>query len=394
MKILRVIASMKPENGGPCQGLRNMIPALNEIGVYNEVVCFDETDASYLGTDPFPVHPLGLPKGPYAYSKELDGWLQENMSRFDAVVIHGLWLYNSYGTYRAWKKFKKANIKYPKLYVMPHGMLDPYFQKAKERRVKALRNKVFYSLLEKRVINNSNGILFTCQQELILAREPFKPYEPKAELNVGYGIQPAMPRVSDMDDAFYEQCSSLSRNVPYLLFLSRVHHKKGVDLLIAAYRKLQVKFDMPHLVIAGPGIDDTAYGQELKSMAAGLDTIHFAGMVKGNQKWGAFYNCEAFILPSHQENFGIAVVEAMACSKAVLITDKVNIWREIKEGNAGFVENDDLNGTIKLLEQWTALSTKEKKEMGQDAYKVYDTFFSVKHAALRLKTILEKQNDQ
>lgn len=387
MKILRVIASMNPEHGGPCQGIRNSIPALSAIGVYNEVVCFDSPDAGYLGSDSFVIHAIGPAKGPYAYCAALQPWLLENMQRFDAVIIHGLWLYNSYGTFKAWKKFKAANATAPKLFVMPHGMLDPYFQRAKERKVKAVRNWMFWKLFERKVINGATGILFTCQEELLLAREPFSPYKPKLELNIGYGIPSPAVFTDDMATAFKEKCPEVFGK-PYILFLSRIHNKKGVDLLVNAYNSLYNENNaIPALVIAGPGMD-TEYGRQIKAAAG--NNIYFSGMLSGSSKWGAFYGCEAFILPSHQENFGIAVVEAMACAKAVIISDQVNIWREIKEGNAGIVSKDTQEGTVTGLAQWLSLSDTEKEKMGKNAYNTFKKFFSVEQAALNLKTIFEK----
>lgn len=382
---------MNPEHGGPSQGIRNMVPGLQAIGVHNEVVCFDEPDSAYLSSSSFTIHAIGQGKGPYSYNANLATWLADNFSRFDAVVIHGLWQYNSYGTYRAWKKYRKSHSVYPKLYVMPHGMLDPYFQKAKERRIKALRNIVFYALFEGKVINNCNGVLFTCQQELLLAREPFSPYKPETELNIGYGIQPPPAyNAPVMDEAFYKACPALKKGTPYLLFLSRVHQKKGVDILINAYLAVREKMTLPALVIAGPGTE-TAYGKQLVAQASATAEIHFAGMLKGDSKWGAFYNCDAFILPSHQENFGIAVVEAMACNKAVLITDKVNIWREISDGKGGLVQNDDYNGVKALLTQWAGFTAEDKSQYGRNACAVYEEHFSVGHASQRLKEVLETQ---
>jgi len=386
MRILRVIASMNPENGGPCQGIRNSIPALQSLGVYNEVVCFDSPEAGYLGGDDFIINAIGPAKGPYTYCAALQPWLLKNMARFDAIIIHGLWLYNSYGTFKAWKHFKKQNANAPKLFIMPHGMLDPYFQRAKERRVKALRNWVFWKLFENKVVNNVTGVLFTCQEELLLARAPFAPYKPNAELNVGYGIPNPPVFESGMLTAFYQLCPEVA-NKPYILFLSRIHSKKGADLLVDAYNILYNKNNaIPALVIAGPGLD-TDYGKQLKDIAG--PNIYFPGMLSGNLKWGAFYGSEVFILPSHQENFGIAVVEAMACSKAVIISNQVNIWREIEAGNGGIVINDSQEGALSGLEQWVNLDEDKKVAMGKNAQNTFRKFFSVEQAALNLKTIFE-----
>ena len=130
MMILRIIVTMNPSYGGPCQGIRNSIPALKKLGIKNEVLCFDKPSIDYGLTDDFVIHKIGASVSPYAYNSKLSEWLLSNLARFDIVLIHGLWLHTSYGTFRTWNMFKKRNSVYPELYVMPHGMLDPYFQKA------------------------------------------------------------------------------------------------------------------------------------------------------------------------------------------------------------------------------------------------------------------------
>lgn len=383
MKILRIIASMAPKGGGPCQGIRNNIPAQECLGIQSEIVCFDALDSGFLLRETLKVHAIGPAKGPYAYCRNLENWLQKNLLRFDVVIIHGLWLYNSYGTYRIWQKFKTQNKKVPKLYVMPHGMLDPYFQKAKSRRLKAVRNWVFWKLIENKVINGADGILFTCEQEMLLARESFQPYFPKAEINIGYGVQlPPEPNANCALE-FLMKCPRVAGR-PYLLFLSRIHPKKGVDNLIKAYKKIRKEMqNVPDLVIAGPGMD-TKFGKTMRKLA-GDGCIHFPGMLEGPAKWGAFYGCKAFILPSHQENFGIAVVEALACKKAVLITNKVNINLEIENAGCGLVANDTLPGVSHLLEKWMKMPEREKNEMGEKAGELYGLQFGIGPAAVKFR---------
>src|SRR5690606_7615204 len=147
---------------------------------------------------------------------------------------------------------KKQGLSVPNVYVMPHGMLDPWFQRDKSRRIKALRNEIYWRLVEKKTVNKADGLLFTCQQELLLARETFKGYKPIQELNIGYGIQaPPVYIEQSMPPALADK--------PYWLFLSRIHPKKGVDLLIHAYEKLCLQNgSVPDLVIAGPTDNDYA----------------------------------------------------------------------------------------------------------------------------------------
>lgn len=379
---------MNPKSGGPCQGIRNSIPIQKRAGIYNEVVTLDEPGQDFLETDDFEIHALGPVKGPYAYCGALKKWLVENLHRFDIAIIHGLWLYNSYGTFKVWNDLKNRNKKVPELYVMPHGMLDPYFQKAKSRRIKALRNWIFWNLIENHVVNGADGLLFTCEQEMELAKKTFSRYRPKRTLNIGYGIL-SPPEIKESDFRnFLEKCSGLNKQ-PYLLFLSRIHPKKGVDLLINSYLKLKNEgYKLPNLVIAGPGLD-SSYGKEMLKLANDA-SIYFPGMLSGKIKWAAFYNCNAFVLPSHQENFGIAIVEALACKKAVLITNKVNVWREISYGNAGIISEDSPVGVYDMLKQWLLMTDKEKAEMSSNAFNVYREKFSAEKTGINMVSHITK----
>ncbi len=388
MKLLSVIASMDPVTGGPCQGLRNSIPEWEKIGIHVEVVSLDDPDAPFMDKDPFVIHALGKGKGPWNYHPNLMPWLLQNLDSYDKVIIHGLWLYHGYATRKALELYRKQHGHTLKYFVRTHGMLDPWFQRAKGREWKAIRNWFYWKLIEKNVVNESEGVLFTCEEELRLAREPFRPYQPKREINVGYGILPPPMYHPEMEKAFKTQCPTLGDS-PYLLFLSRIHVKKGVDLLVKVYLKLKSQgFTLPKLVISGPGLD-TPYGQQMMELASNEKDILFPGMLSGDAKWGALYGCEAFILPSHQENFGIAVVEALACGKPVLISNQVNIWREIEKEEAGIIAPDTEVGVQKQIEQWIGISKEERKVMQQRTIMTVSKHFSVVEAAKKMKAALE-----
>ncbi len=403
MKILHVITSMDPAQGGLCQAVRNMVPALADQGSISEVLSLDAPGSAFLGRDTFPVHAIGPAKGPYAFGAALKPWLLANFHRFDVVITHGLWQHNSAGTSGALAQYKKTNPgkPAPKHFVMPHGMLDPYFQKAPGRRLKAIRNVVFWKLFEGPVVNEADGVLFTCAQELMLARQPFRPYRPKRELDVGMGVEAPPQRHDGMAPTFLARCPQLGGR-PYLLFMSRLHEKKGVDLLIRAYVQMRAEQaknaalasvdEMPALVVAGPGLE-TPYGAELQALAASCPAdILFPGMLGGDAKWGALYGCEAFVLPSHQENFGIAVVEAMACGRPVLISNQVNIWRECEPG--GVIEDDTQSGTLNLLTKWMALSSGRRADLGIEARAAYERNFAVDEAARRLNSAIGPQRSE
>jgi len=385
IKILHVLPDMDPKAGGVCQAVRSIVEYTSSEDVVNEVVCLDEPGAPYLEEEKFNVHALRKGKTAWNYHPNLIKWLKEHLGTFDKVVVHGLWQYQSFAVYTVWSKLKKNK---PSLYVMPHGMLDPYFQKAEGRKLKALRNQIFWQFVERNLVNQADGLLFTCETEMILARQPFKPYLPKKEFVVGLGVEKPPFFTQSMVDQFYLICHEVIGQ-KYLLFISRLHPKKGVDILIKAYLSLaQTNIVLPKLVIAGPGLD-TEYGKEMVALAQSHPDIVFPGMLTGAAKWGAFYSCEAFILPSHQENFGIAVVEALACRKPVLITDQVNIFREILEGRGGLVEDDTQIGVQKLLTSWTKLNQEEKYVFVNDAERTYEKYFSPAQAALSILKVLK-----
>lgn len=392
---------MDPTSGGPCQGIRNSIPDLEKLGIHNEVVCLDDPASAFIAEDNFPVHAVGPRKGPWSYSAQLIPWLLEHLGRFDAVIVEGLWQYHSYAAAKALRILggmqpddsKMQGL--PRLFIMPHGMLDPYFQKAPERRLKAIRNWFYWKMIEGNVVNSAFGLLFTCEAELLLARESFRPYKPKREINAGFGIQAPPAYNPAMSEAFLEKCPQV-RNKPYILFLGRINEKKGVDLLVRSFLDVQEKIQgtsKRYLVIAGPGME-TAYGEKVLQLAqrnADLSNlIIFPGMLSGDAKWGAFYGCEAFSLPSHQENFGISVAEALACGRPVLISDQVNIWKEIKAGGGGLISADTLEGTKESLTRWIDLPASDKARMERDAGSTYKSHFAIGPAAAQLAEALRK----
>jgi glycosyltransferase involved in cell wall biosynthesis len=135
-------------------------------------------------------------------------------------------------------------------------------------------------------------------------------------------------------------------------------------------------------VIAGP--DQFGWLPELHSLAQKLGIgprVHWPGMLKGDVKWGAFRSGAALILPSHQENFGFVVAEAMACSTPVLVSDKVNIWREVEASGSGLVEPDTLDGTRNLIRRFHALSPAERDAMSRNARSGFLKYFDIEVTA-------------
>ena len=375
MKLLHVIASTNPATGGAAEGTMQHSRALSAAGHEVEIACLDSPSEPWLDNLPVKTYALGPGASQYQYSRKLIPWLRSHHAEYDAIILHGLWQYCSFG---AWLVLHRATTPY---LVYPHGMLDPWFKYAYP--LKHLKKRVYWRLAESRVLRDAAAVCFTCEEEMLLARESFRRYKCN-EVVVGYGISEPMGDPQEQSTLFLEQFPEL-KTKRLLLFMGRVHPKKGCDLLIEAFSKIAVTDPALHLVIAGP--DQSGSRASLQAMAERLGVagrITWTGMLTHNVKWGAFRSSEVFVLPSHQENFGIAIVEALACRLPVLISNKVNIWREIESDGAGFVSDDTMEGTLLLMQKWVSLLSNEKAAMRANARNTFLQRFEIRQAAQNL----------
>ncbi|AXC13423.1 Glycosyltransferase [Acidisarcina polymorpha] len=375
MRFLHTIHSLSPESGGPAEGLRQLAEKAHTSGIYEtEVVSLDDPSSAFLQSASSPLqcaymtaHAVGPGLGKYGYTQRLDQWLEKNLSRFNGVVINGLWQYHAYA---AWKACRET---LPYL-VFTHGMLDPWFKR--HYPIKHLKKAVYWGAVEHRVLRDALSVMFTSSLEAELARESFWPSQWNSVVSP-YGTgEPPQDRESVIRE-FYGRCPRVCGH-PFMLFLGRLHEKKGCDLLVEAFARQARAHPAVHLIMAGP--DQQGWIPKLVSFAVrqGLrDRVHFPGMLQAGAKWGAFYAADVFVLPSHQENFGIAVAEALACGTPVLISNKVNIWREIMADGVGLVENDDLEGTERLLERWGRMSAVEKTQMAERCHSSFKRRFDL-----------------
>ena len=269
------------------------------------------------------------------------------------MLIHGLWQYQSLAT---WRALRHAGVPY---FVYPHGMLDPWFKRSYP--FKHFKKCCYWPWADFRVLRDASAVLFTTDQERLLARKSFRPYEAR-EVVVGYGTSSPSSN-KDYQLSFFLNHFPHLRGKRIFLFLSRIHPKKGVDILIKAFADVVATDPGLHLVIAGP--DHLGMQAALHQLAVSLgvaDHITWPGMLCGDLKWGAFRSAELFCLPSHQENFGIAVAEALACGLPVAISDPVNISADVSAAGAGIIHADTY-GTTTALRQWIAMSTSDKRAM-------------------------------
>ncbi|RFO95804.1 transferase [Rhodoferax lacus] len=381
MRILHIISGVNPKGGGPIEGVRQIGRKLTEMGHTVEVLSMDDPAAAYVKEFPLPVHTLGPTVGAYQYNAHLVPWLKAHAKEYDAIVINGLWQYHSFAT---WRALHGSDVPY---YIYTHGMLDPWFKRTYP--LKHLKKWLYWPWAEYRVLRDAKGVLFTCEDERLLARQSFWLYKAR-EAVVSYGTKAPPTNAAQLRTQFMAAYPAL-QGKRVLLFLSRIQVKKGCDLLIEAFAKVADQDPTLHLLMAGP--DQTGWVAELKALAQArgiADRISWPGMLQGDMKWGAFYSAEAFVLPSHQENFGIAVAEAMGCGLPVLISDKVNIWREIQADGAGIVNTDTVDGTVQTLTQWLGMSAEAKQAMGVQAKQSFEARFTVEAMASSLLAIVQE----
>lgn len=379
MRFLHCIASVDPKMGGPIEGLRQRAAILHEWGHSVEACSLDDPAAAYVSAHPFPVTALGPGTGAFGLAPRMKPWLIENAGRFDAVIVNGIWQYHSLAVRAAMTQLGKP------YWVFTHGMLDPWFNEAYP--LKRLKKNLYWRWGEYRVLRDAAGVIFTTEEEKVLARRSFRPYRVK-EIVVSYGTAgPDIPREAAIS-AFAEKCPDASAG-RYLLFLSRIHVKKGCDLLIEAFGRVAAQDPGLCLVIAGPDQQSLVAGLANRAKELGFgDRLLFPGMLSGAAKWGAFYGAEAFVLPSHQENFGIVVAEALACGTPALVSKKVNLWREVTEAGAGIADTDDEAGTLRLLEAWMAMSAEQRDRMRANARALFEERFTVEGSAKSLLAVV------
>jgi glycosyltransferase involved in cell wall biosynthesis len=337
-KILHVIPSVGPHRGGPSVMMRTLVRALSQAGLNVHVATTDDN-----GPDRLRV-PLGEPQHEdgatfwyfprqtkfYTFSWPLTRWLARHLREFDLVHIHALF---SYAALPAALLARWAGVPY---IVRPLGTLNRWGIANRRPWLK----KLSFRLLESRILAGAAGIHYTSEQELEEAGELGVSANPliipnAVDLPVGKSSLPAVRPVTD-------------RKV--ILFLSRFDRKKGIDLLIDAFARVRTQYSEAVLVLAGSG--DPAWVTALRQSTERLgiaDDVIWAGFLTGEAKWSALSNADVFVLPSYSENFGIAVVEALACGCPVVVSDQVGIHREIARAEAGLVTPCEVDSLAEAL---------------------------------------------
>jgi glycosyltransferase involved in cell wall biosynthesis len=385
IRLLRVIRTLNPIDGGPIEAVKQITAVHAAEGHQAVVVSLDLPDDPWVKQSPLRVEALGPGGRGYGFGSRLVPWLRSHAGQFDGVIVSGLWQYQSLGVWRAMRGHETP------YFVFPHGMLDPWFKTAYP--LKHLKKWLYWPWAEYRVLRDARAVCFTSEEERRRARESFWLYRCR-EAVVNYGTAAPGGNAEEQQRKFFQTFPAL-QGKRLILFLGRIHEKKGCDLLLEAFhRVVSVHRDALadlRLVFAGP--DQSGWQAELNARALSLGIagqVIWTGMLTGDLKWGALRSAAAFALPSHQENFGVAVAEALACGMPVLISNKVNIWREIEADRAGFVASDDLEGTQQLIERWLALSNPEVLHVRANALACFLRRFEVCKAAQSLADLVRQ----
>jgi glycosyltransferase involved in cell wall biosynthesis len=373
-----MVQTLDPRVGGVAPAVLALSRELARRGHQIDIATLDEPDVA--GNSDLTVHALGAGLTSYRYSRKLLPWLREHGGNYDRVLVNGLW---QYLIFAAWQRYAGTSTPY---YVFPHGMLDPWFKRTYP--LKHMKKWFYWPWADYRVLRDAAAVIFTSEEERLQARESFWLYRCREKVSP-LGLESPSPVPPETKERFLARYPALP-NTRVLLFLGRFHPKKGCDLLIDAFCKL--KPPGVTLVLAGP--DPIGWEKELRARVADIDLaarIVFTGMLRGESKQAAFASADAFVLPSHQENFGMSVVESLANGLPVLISNRVNIWREVEADDAGYIENDDLAGTIRLIERWLSASGRERKAMQTNARNCFAQRYQIDRAVDSLLQVLQEE---
>jgi glycosyltransferase involved in cell wall biosynthesis len=250
--------------------------------------------------------------------------------------------------------------------------MDPYFQRSRKQ---ALVKKLYWSLSEKHNIAGARALFFTAQDEEAKARATY-PLQGVLGVQVGYGIRdPQRPSTPPPIRSDLRLC-----------FMSRIHPKKGLDVLIAALEKTP-----PGVSVDIWGTGDPQYTRRTQLLAKGLgDRVRWRGFVTGEDKWRALEDCDAMILPSRQENFGVIVAEAMSVSRPVLISREVNIWKEVEQDGGGLAAPCTPEGIAGMIERFRGLSSEERQRMSQAGRASFLSRFTIQASSAQFLRALEE----
>jgi glycosyltransferase involved in cell wall biosynthesis len=354
VRILHVIPYMHPSAGGPPVVVQNFVRETNRLGHVSEIVStpiFCQGDESILLKKLNALAPTTFLSRSRTFSL-LDGsnrrQLGESIESADIIHLHTLW--NPINT-----MVRRECARHRRPYVlMPHGMLDPY-----SLSVKRWRKTLYLWAVERRNLSAAHRLIYTTAEEARLVTSEFLSLPKGVVIPLG-GDAPGRDS-QELATGFLERFPQ-ARGRRQLLFLGRLHFKKGLDRILAVLPSIVRVFPEVLLTIVGDGSPAFAAMLNRVITAQGLEkNVLMTGRLDGAAKWGAYASAELFLLPSRQENFAITVAEAMQMGVPVIISNKVSTWPYVKDAGAGLVLDEERiqvdleEGILSLLQDWGTL---------------------------------------
>jgi len=384
LRILHIVQSVNPAGGGPIEAARQLSIADHRFGHSLEIASLDPPGAPYLGFPAVPVTPLRRAWFDHLFPFSLYRWIHTHHCEYDAVVVNGIWDFHLLAAYLAVRGSTTPFLVYP------HGMLDPWFRYRYP--LKHLKKWLFWPWAIYPPLRDADAVCFTCEQERRLARQSFWLYRCN-EVVVGLGTEGIPHPTRDYATCFLQAHSHLAGRQRFL-FLGRVAPKKAPDLILRAIATLQAEglWDPAAMVLVLAGPASGSYARTLQRLAERLGisaSLHWTGLIQGDEKWGAFQSADAFLLPSHQENFGISVVEALSASTPVLLSPAINIAPDIEAAGAALVEPDTHAGVCRLLRRWLALDSAARATMATNARRCFEERYEITNASLSLTRTIQ-----
>ncbi len=364
MRILHIVPSISLIYGGPSQMVLGLAPALAKAGVAVTVITTDSNGD--IGQKPldvplnYPIQQNGYeiiyfhcaPFRRYKFSLDLLGWLKSHAQEFDLAHIHALFSPISSVAALICRQQKLPYI------LRPLGTLDPA-DLSKKKQLK----KLYAAILERHNLAGAAAVHFTSEQE---AKISLRFGISTRDLVIPLGVIP-LPINKEMEEVGI--LLDIPKDIPLVLFMSRIDPKKGLNLLIPALEKLLVSGQNFHFVLAGTNPQDPDYEQEIKSQIQNSPLrshTTITGFVTGELKASLLQAAHLFVLPSYYENFGIAVAEAMVAGIPVVISDQVHICEQIRESESGWVCATDIQALTESL-QAALQNPQERQRRGLNA---------------------------
>lgn len=324
MRVLHVIPSLDLRDGGPSVALPQMARSLDALGLKIDVATtMSETDAAKQGIrlgepqnhEGYTVRYFKRQTGFYKLSLPLRSWVRSHAREYDLLHIHALF---SHAPLAAARAARGAGVPY---IMRPLGLLNSWGMQNRRRWVKAAS----FRLLDRPALNHASAIHYTSAAE---RDEAARLHLKSRAVVVPLGIDTAPFGALPSAEIFFAEFPP-TRGRDIVLFLSRIDPKKGLDDLLPAFAKVRAQHGNALLVIAGSGND--TYVNSLKNLARKLgmeEHVLWTGALEGQLKLAAYAAAGIFVLPSYSENFGIALLEAMAARLACISTEGVALARE------------------------------------------------------------------